>query len=41
VAALQGIGLDLRLPAPAPAAEAGLIASSPRLGPAALPPAKP
>ena len=37
----QDIGLDLRLPAPSQAAEADLVASSPRLGPAALPLAKP
>ena len=41
LAALQGIGLDLRIPAPARAAEPDLVASSSRLGPAALPPAKP
>jgi processive 1,2-diacylglycerol beta-glucosyltransferase len=41
LAALQGIGLDLRLPSPSQAAEADLVASAPWLGPAALPLAKP
>ena len=41
LAALQGIGLDLRRPAPSQPAEAGLVASSSGLGPAALPLAKP
>jgi hopanoid biosynthesis associated radical SAM protein HpnJ len=41
VAALQAVGVDLRLPAPPQPAEADLIAPSPGLGPAALPLATP